>query len=171
VIGMAFFKPMISAVLRKFARKDDGAILVEFALVLPLFLMFIGISAEFGRLFWSYQSAVAGVRDASRYLARVAPIDICLNGGSLAGYGATLESIVEEDLTGTTIFPNSIVINSTAGSLTCVAGAYRIPEVPVATVTASMTITFPLAGMLSFFGTSLGTTTITITDQARIFGQ
>lgn len=169
--AIAFITTPIATAMRRFGRKDDGAILLEFALVLPIFLLFIGVSAEFGRVFWSYQSAIAGVRDASRYLARVAPIDICLNGGNLTGYSTALKSIVENDLSGTSIFPNSISIDSVVGSLTCVPGAYRIPEVPVATVTANVTITFPLAGLLSLFGGNLTTSTVTVIDQARIFGQ
>lgn len=166
-----FIKNRIATAVQRFDREDDGAILLEFALVLPIFLLFIGFSAEFGRVLWSYQSTIAGIRDASRYLARVAPIDICLNGGNLNGYSTALKNIVENDQYGASIFPNSITINSVVGSLSCVPGAFRIPEVPVATVTANVTVTFPLAGMLSMFGNNLTTSTTTVTDQARIFGQ
>ncbi|MGR3291741.1 MAG: TadE/TadG family type IV pilus assembly protein [Paracoccaceae bacterium] len=165
------FKNIYSAIVGKFIGKQDGAILVEFALVLPLFLLFIAISVEFGRVFWTYQSAIAGVRDASRYLARVAPIDICLNGGTLAGYEPKIKDIVENVLGGASLFPSSITITSVTPSLTCVSGAYRIPEVPIATVSAIMTITWPLGNIFSLFGNGLGTITTTITDQARIFGQ
>ena len=38
-------------------------------------------------MFWSYQMAIGGVRDAARYLARVAPADICNTAGAtLDGY-------------------------------------------------------------------------------------
>ena len=64
--------------------KPDLA-LVEFAISLPLILVVSYGTIDSMRLFWTYQAAVAGVRDAARYVARVAPDDICTSGGSLAG--------------------------------------------------------------------------------------
>ena len=157
--------------LTGFLRDQRGAALVEFALVFPLMLLFFAFLMESGRMLWTYQTAVAGVRDAGRYLARIAPVDICLSGGSLAGYSAQLKTIVEDDLGGTGLFPASVTINSVTPSIACIAGSYRTNPAPIASVTASMTVTFPLASVFTLFGTAPATFTATITDQSRIFGQ
>ena len=57
----------------RFAEREDGAALVEFALLLPIFLLLFAMAVEGSRTFWSYQTAIAGVRDAARYVARAAP--------------------------------------------------------------------------------------------------
>ncbi|MGR3344281.1 MAG: TadE/TadG family type IV pilus assembly protein [Paracoccaceae bacterium] len=157
--------------LTGFSRSEDGAILVEFALVLPVFLLVIATAVVSGHLFWTYQSAISGVRDAGRYLGRVAPIDICATGGTLSGYNATLRNIVERDISGVSIFPSSVTINSVTASLTCHAGTYRTSPAPVATVTANMTINLPMSSVFSLFGSSLSAITISFSDQSRIFGQ
>ncbi len=156
----------------EFSRSEDGAILVEFAIVLPVFLLVIATAVVSGHMFWSYQSAISGVRDAGRYLGRVAPIDICLPPvGSLSGYNPKLKSIVEKDISDASIFPSSVTINSVTASLTCHPGSYRTTPAPVATVTANMTINLPMASVFSIFGSSLSPITISISDQSRIFGQ
>ena len=144
---------------------------MEFALILPVFLLILAAAIVSGHMFWAYQSAIVGVRDAGRYLARVAPIDICLTGGSLAGYNATLKNIVEKDISGASIFPSSVTINSVTASLTCNAGTYRTNPAPVATVTANMTINLPMASAFSLFGNTLPPITTSFSDQSRIFGQ
>ena len=154
-----------------FSRLEDGAILVEFALVLPVFLLVIATAIVSGHWFWAYQSAISGVRDAGRYLGRVAPIDICQTGGTLAGYSTTLKNIVERDISGVSIFPSSVTIDSVTASLTCHAGTYRTSPAPVATVTANMTINLPMSSVFSLFGNSLPAITISFSDQSRIFGQ
>lgn len=54
-------------------RKQKGAALVEFALVLmPLVLMVFG-TTELGRAFYQYNSLVKSTRDAVRYLSTQAP--------------------------------------------------------------------------------------------------
>jgi Flp pilus assembly protein TadG len=56
---------------------EDGVALVEFAIFLPLFLLSFFVIVEFSRTFFSYQGAIAGVRDATRYLARVSDGSVC----------------------------------------------------------------------------------------------
>ena len=81
--------------LTAFRRREDGAALVEFAISLPMILVVSYCAIDSMRLFWSYQAAVAGVRDATRYLARIAPADICGAGGSLVAYQAQLATIID----------------------------------------------------------------------------
>ena len=157
--------------LKRFWKDEDGAHLVEFALLVPmLFLIFAAIIVS-GRIFWSYQSTIAGVRDATRYLSRAAPRDICLTGGSVAGFQGQLETIVRTTSSGATLFPSNVTVNSVVPSVACVAGTYRGGNAPIATVTASLTITIPFSGIFSFHGgQGLSTINTTVVDQNRIYG-
>ncbi|NOD88216.1 MULTISPECIES: TadE/TadG family type IV pilus assembly protein [unclassified Ruegeria] len=156
---------------KHFAKNDDGAILVEFGLVMPVMLLLLAVTLESARLMWSYQSVIAGVRDASRYLSRVTPSDICTSGGSVAGFTTTLKSIVEQDINGNNLFPPSVTVNSVTPSLTCVSGTYRMNPAPVGQVSANITIQFPLGGILALFGSGATSVTTDVADTSRIFGQ
>lgn len=151
-------------------RDESGAALVEFAILLPMLLLLFAVIIEGGRLMWSYQSAAAGVRDAARYLARVAPSNICSQGGSVTAYTADLEAIVRNSINGDSLFPSGITVNSVTPGLACIAGDFRVSPAPVAQVTANLTVTFPFAGLFGLAGGSLATVTTTITDQSRVFG-
>lgn len=160
-----------SPFLSRFRRSEDGAAVVEFAVTLPVMLLFFFIVVEFGRLYWGYQSTIAGVRDASRTLARIAPIDICLTGGSLSGYDAQLKTIVSNDRSGTSVFPAQVTVDSVAATLSCVSGTYRTSPAPVATVVATVTLQFPLGSIAGLFGAPYSSMTTRVTDTVRIYGQ
>lgn len=49
-------------------RDERGSQLVELAIVMPLVLMLLGATAEFGRFFYTYTTLLKGTRAASRYL-------------------------------------------------------------------------------------------------------
>jgi hypothetical protein len=55
--------------LGRFRRDESGIQLVELAIVLPIFLMLFGATAEFGRFFYEYTSAAKAARSGARYLA------------------------------------------------------------------------------------------------------
>ncbi len=156
----------------EFSNCQSGAALVEFAIALPLLLLLFATIIEGGRMMWSYQTAAAGVRDAARYLARVAPQDICATGGSVSGYSATLLNIVRNANDGTALFPGGITITGVSPSLICVtSGNLRNSPTPVVQVTADLTITFPFAAVFGFAGGSdLTTLNTTITDQSKVYG-
>lgn len=157
------------------ARDTRGAALVEFALALPILLLVFGVIVEGTRMMWSYQSAITGVRDATRYLARVVPSDICNTdptGASLADHQAKLEQIVGGD-DDRNMFPSMITVDSVTPSLACEDGPtfpYRNNPAPVATVAAQMTISFPLGELFEFAGSRLPDVTTTVSDASRIFG-
>jgi len=157
-------------VLQRFQRDESGAILVEFALVLPLMLVFFAVIGESARTFWSYQQVISGVRDASRYLARVAPLDICDTGGSLVGYTGSITNIVKLDRNGSGIFPSTITVNSVTPTLTCVTGSFRNGPASIAQVSANITIDFPMGFIFDFFGDAVGSATTVVADQSRIYG-
>ena len=52
----------------RLARDERGTQLVELALVLPLLLVMFGAVAEFGRLFYTYQTLTKATRAGARYL-------------------------------------------------------------------------------------------------------
>lgn len=160
----------IKTFLAKWAHDEDGAALVEFTMMLPIMILLFAVIIEGGRMFWSYQAAVSGVRDAARYLARVAPGDICSSGGSVAGYTSDLETIVRNGASGYGIFPAGLTVTAVTPSLSCTAGSYRVSPAPVVEVTASLTITFPFADVFAFNGTARPTITTVISDQSKVFG-
>lgn len=156
---------------KRFSSSEDGAVIVEFAIVLPVMLLFLALTIEASRMMWSYQTVIAGVRDAGRYLARITPADICSSGGSVATLSSTLKTIVEKDIGGNALFPSKVTVNSVSPSVSCVAGTYRVSPAPIGRVSANVTIQFPMGEFLSLFGDSLSSVTTNVTDESRIFGQ
>lgn len=157
--------------MRRFGRNEDGAALVEFVFAAPMMLLVFAFIVEGSRLMLSFQSAISGVRDATRFLSRVVPSDICaVPGGSLAGYSAQLATIVGQSVSGNSVFPGAVTVVSVTPSLTCVVGTYRISPAPVAQVTARVTVNFPFSGIFGLFGSNFSHVTKDVTDSSRIFG-
>lgn len=160
------------SLLRSFRRSETGAALVEFGISLPLILVVSYGAIDSMRLFWSYQAAVAGVRDATRYLARIAPSDICTTGGSLEAYETQLATIIGSTIDGGGLYPPGVEISNVNASYDCEGTlGLRQSQVPVTTVTADLSVELPLTGVLSLIGgEGLGTLEATLFEQARIFG-
>lgn len=174
--------------IKTFWRSTSGAALVEFVIVFPMMILFFAIMVEFGRLYWGYQSITAGVRDAARYVGRVGPVDVCVtdsSGGDLFPYLVAVdaddleEMIAEERVNGNLVLPSQFAVdlNGVTATYACpeadsdsVSWEYRTPEIPLATVSAQVTMQFPLGNLFALFGNALGSVTTTISDDARIFG-
>ena len=59
---------------RAFAWRDErGSQLAELAIVMPLLVVLLGASAEFGRVFYTYTTLLKGTRAAARYLVSQPP--------------------------------------------------------------------------------------------------
>lgn len=162
------------SLLARCRRSDRGAILVEFALILPLLLLVFGVIVEGGRMMWSYQTAAAGVRDAARYLGRVVPSDLCApayTGASLDSYEDDLAGRIETSLTGISVMPSMVTLTDLAITReTCTTGL-RVPEAAIVRVDATVRIEFPLSSLLQMFGNAFPTAVTTvITDRTRVFG-
>lgn len=158
--------------LRRLSRNERGAIFVEFAIVLPLLLLLFAVTIEGARMMWSYQTAVTGVREAARYLGRIVPTNVCAPGQTFPNRDTLLTALVNNhvpDMRNVDGVP-TVTVNSVTATLTCVTGDYRVSPAPVAVVSASVTITFPFAGIIAFTGGDLGTLTTTITDRTRVLG-
>lgn len=156
----------------RFLRDDSGLAMIEFAICLPLLILVFGMVIEGSRLMWSFQTTISGVRDASRYLARVTPSDVCQPGEVFDGRSAELQVIIEERLgTGTSILPKAVAIIGVFPVLDCVVGTYRISPAPVAEVTARVQITHPFASLFQLIGGTLDqTVTVDVSDQSRVYG-
>lgn len=153
-----------------FAKDERAAALVEFAIMLPMMLLVFAVIIEGSRLMISFQGAITGVRDATRYLSRVVPTDICVVGGTVTGHSGKLQTIVSQSISGNSVFPTSVMVNSVTPSFSCIVGTYRLSPAPVAQVTANVTITFPFAGIFGLNGSTLMQITTNVTDSSRIFG-
>ncbi len=167
---MASPAPETHGLLARFWRDRRGTALVEFAISLPLVLVIFATIVESARTLFAYQAAIAGVRDASRYLARAAPLDICSTGGTLTGFSGKVSDIVILGLDGNSVFPGLVTVDSVVPGHDCTPGAFRVSPVPVATVTATVSIALPFAGLFTLAGVAVPGITTTITDTSRIFG-
>lgn len=143
---------------------------MEFALVLPMLILLFAVIVEGGRMMWSYQTVANGVRDAARYLGRIAPADVCTTGG-LAAHTGSLEGIVRNSSSGATLFPDARQVTVTSVTAACVEGSGWPGIDPVVEVSAQVTITLPFGSLFSITGgDALGPITTTIRDRTRVFG-
>ncbi|NOD48152.1 MULTISPECIES: TadE/TadG family type IV pilus assembly protein [unclassified Ruegeria] len=160
----------ISKTLGRFRNDQSGAALVEFAILLPILLVTFALIVEGGRIFWSYQNAITGVRDTARYVGRIAPSDMCTASPSAAI--GDFQAAVSNTLT--SLSTTDIAVGLDSLSLECVGltGEYRVSPTPVAVLTASLTISnLPFTPLFQLVGGS-ATAQIqtTITDRSRVFG-
>ncbi|MEW9922218.1 TadE/TadG family type IV pilus assembly protein [Marimonas sp. MJW-29] len=155
---------------RRLGRDERGTQLVEFAVLLPMLLLVFAVIIEGGRLMWSYQAAAAGVRDATRYLSRSVPSNICDTSGSVSEWTGTVAEIVRKRVDGNAIFPSGITIDTVSPSLSCGNAGFRVTNVGVVSVRARLTVTFPMAGLFTFAGQSISNVTTSVTDSSRVFG-
>ncbi len=56
--------------LTRFARRERGSQMVELAIVLPVILMLLGATAEFGRFFYTYATLTNAVRAGARHACK-----------------------------------------------------------------------------------------------------
>ena len=162
--------------LSRFGRGESGATAVEFTILLPVMLVVFGAIVEGSRIYWNYQGAVSGVRDASRYLARTTNNDICGNSAStnttLTGGSGIATTVITRnmDTDGGGLFPEAVSLNGTPSATYDCVNIAGIGIVPVVVVDAAVQIELPFATIFSFFGTPNGVLNTTITDQSRIYG-
>ncbi len=57
----------LSSLLRRFARASDGAAAIEFAIIVPVFMMFCMGIIEGGRMLWIRNSIQTATEEAGRY--------------------------------------------------------------------------------------------------------
>lgn len=170
IAGLARARRALKVRVGRFVADEAGVALVEFAVALPMMMLLFAVIIEGSRMMLSYESAINGVRDATRYLARITAPDICATGGSVAGTATKLKTLIVQANSGASIFAPNVTIGTVTPTYRCVSGTYRGGSVPVAQVTAQLTIAFPFAGIFTFVGGSRPTIVTTVIDQARVFG-
>lgn len=171
--------------LRQFWKREDGVALVEFGILLPLMLLAFFTIVEFSRLFFSYQGAIEGVRDAVRYAARTSDPTVCTSatGNSTvstsvmttaSGYNSyiIIENAMDTETPGD--LPNNVTLDRVVERVLCrefsVAGGPTL-IVPMAEIEADFTVIFPLVGILEFNGQPLmAPINHTLSDETRIYG-
>ncbi len=178
--------------IKSFRRSEKGATIVEFAIVFPVMLAVFGAVVEGSRIYWNYQAAVSGVRDATRFLGRVTPEQICtgvnnnfvnvpstyrvIEDGTLISYNTLVLNTVtshlgEEGQDGTTLpLGISVPENEISVQFACVGAALRGEFTPVIKVDAEVQIELPFATLFGFFGVQSDTIVTSVVDQSRVFG-
>lgn len=171
--------------LTRFYKDEGGVALVEFAIFLPIFVLSFFVIVEFSRVFFSYQGAMTGVRDAARYMSRVYPAEICEGAddadsevtsiGNATNNTDIAYQIIKRNMHDeNSQFPAKVRIVSVSTSYRCVKpaeGTYRQLEVPIARVFATVEIELPLGGILELNGLPLlPKITGEIADESRIYG-
>ena len=169
-------------ILRRFRTENAGATVVEFAILMPVMLVCFGAIVEGARIYWNYQGAVSGVRDAARYIARIEDPDICIGRpiGLLPESSIIANAIAAERIEANmgsgagNLFPLgvSIVDNSVSTRLRCIATPGHSQDVtPVVVVAVRVRVDLPFGTVFEFFGGRENTRMVSrITDQARIYG-
>ncbi|HEX7865362.1 MAG TPA: TadE/TadG family type IV pilus assembly protein [Variovorax sp.] len=71
------------------SRTQQGAALIELALIMPLLLLLTFITTEFGRAMYEYNEVVKSTRDAVRYLSLQTPGTQVTEARNLIVYGNT----------------------------------------------------------------------------------
>ncbi len=100
--------------LKRFTKDSRGAALAEAAIVLPFMLLLLGGTAEFGRLFYTYNTLAKATRVSARYISSQ-----CLSTGRLSS-ARNLAVYGNAAGTGTSILPNlsaaNVVVSPTSGT-------------------------------------------------------
>ena len=142
----------LSSRTRHLARSESGAELIEFSLTLPLLLLIVLGIIEFGFVFREYEV----VTNAAREGARIA---------ILPGYAdADVTARVNDYLTTAGLDTDLATVDPGTATPTPV-GSVCVSMKPV-TVTYQHAVPF-LGGIMTYFGSSLGTLTLSATSSMR----
>lgn len=164
---------------RAFAKEQSGAAMVEFAIALPILLLVLAIIIEGTRFAYAHQAAASGLRDASRYVSRVAAQDPCdtvdqaaANTALQTQFGTRVSEIVQYRMgtQGETVLPGGITVTSVTPSLICKTVDYNGNGISVVEVTATLNVQLIFGGVFGIFNERRDGFTTSISDQSRIFG-
>jgi Flp pilus assembly protein TadG len=134
------------------AAAQGGATAVEFALVLPMFLMLVFGTTEFGRLLWTKQAlqetAIAGARCVAIAQGSGATSSPCASGGSYSSSTATSYIQTVASGWGLSIPSSDISLDTSGGS----GGCHGLSQV---TLTSTFNSVVPKLIELSIGGVTL----------------
>jgi hypothetical protein len=150
--------------LKSFSRAEQGAALVEGAIVLPIVIVLVGGVYEFGFFLYQQQLATSGVRAAARYLALTSdPADVTTQSdarniavtGVIGGGPPLIAGWSPSDI--------SIAVNAVDNAAGTYSGGATIQLVTVSTSVADRTL-----GFLGLLG--LKAPTIAASHEERVVG-
>lgn len=97
---------MTTRTLTRFAKREDGQALVEFALVVPFLLLFIVGIVEFGRAWNEHEVLTDATREGARKAAVYDPVVT----------KADIEQVIRDRLATANMSPDSIVLTNWDGA-------------------------------------------------------
>lgn len=122
-----------------------GIAVIEFALVLPILMILLLATAEFGRAFYQYNTLTKAIRDGARYLS-----DNSLNGAGVIELGGAASTATK----------NLIVFGNSAGNGAALLDGLSTSDITITTVdsqhlkvSASFSYTPIIAAGIPSFGT------------------
>lgn len=155
------------ASFQRFRGDDRGTLVTEFAVTMPILLMFLFGMIGMGQLLWFHHIITEGVRDGVRYLSRVPnpSTDPYLSRGKQIAMSGLTSS-------GGPLFyfwTDASTINVEMLSIDNSGNAFREEgNVPVVRMTATVQVSLPVLGF-SLLGLN-PSITYTVTDEARYIG-
>lgn len=138
-------------------RSESGAELVEFAISFPLLLLVTMGLMDFGLAFQRYEVLTNAAREGARVSVAAAPAPVYFPDDIIAR--------VEQYITGTSLTPDSVTTTVGPAQVLNVTPTRCISVRPV-TVTYDHQFMF-VGGIMGYFGSSLGTRTLTATASMR----
>ncbi len=160
---------VMSRRIRRFFNKTNGAALVEFTLIAPLLILLVCGLAEFANAMRQYHIMEKGVRDAGRYVARVAVANCTIPASAVSAarnLALTGQTSGGAFLLQTWNDPSTVTV-AVAACVNNSAGAYRgVEAMPVIEVTAAAT--YADLGLLDLLG--LGSIQISVSHQQLWIG-
>lgn len=167
--------------LRRFRADHSGAAMLEFAIALPLVLLMLAVIVEGTRITLVHQAAASGVRDATRYFARIQNPSVCDSTASAEAFDndTTIATRAREIVVfrvgnqSDSILPRGLRNVAVNHSMQCTTINYSgsgSAVVPVVEVAVTLTIDFPFGGVFGLLGQPLDPLTTTISDESRVYG-
>lgn len=145
-------------------RDDRGAVAVEFSLVLPLFLLLVGLAAFFAWRMYAESQLHRAAQRAARYAA------VPTSAGTYAFGHCDVVAEVNDHLVSLAVPDTAVAVNDADGALAqtaCPGGATERPRGYVR-VRVTRELDNPFANVLAMFVPGKGPVTIAATGEARV---
>ena len=164
------FHTRLSVIARRLAACRRGVALFEFAITLPILLIIVAGGWELALGLWTYETLNKGVRDASRYLARVedplSPLSATMAQRLVLSGDIDLDQPARLDYNLVTVEVRTKSYPNTSGQI------YRSPgggtePIEVVQVRADMIYAVPLLGFMNI----ASPLTLTVMHQERYIGE
>lgn len=159
----------LKQIIRRFKRDDQGAALVEIAIVTPFVLLLSAGVFEFSNILNTRMLLDAGVKDAARYMARCSSdwntcsgyaTNLAVN-GAITGGSARVTGWTTDEVQITPTYTQAI--DPSTGTELYLSSTANVTTVQVKTA-------YPYAGVGLWSYLGFGQLTLTVLHQERVFG-